>query len=402
VSPRIVRHYPFDAYFLASLGDVCDNIEEIQSLKYEESSAQVLLVPKDSRGPRLISCEPLTFQWIQQGLRDALYRHVESHRLTIDAVRFTDQTPNQRAALIGSIAGKYSTLDLKEASDRVSVGLVRLLFPEPLLGCLLASRSLFTTLPSGEKIELRKFAPMGSAVCFPVLALTIWALLYAGMPDRYSRERIYVYGDDVIVPTEQSENAINILESFGLLVNRDKSCTKGFFRESCGVDAYQGVNVTPTRIRVVWSRHPSPDTYSGWIAYANSFWDKKYYGTYDCIVGLLCQKYGTLVEKSNHLGCPSLPYVPETHRPTRRRWNPDLQKPEYRVLDVVSRPVKKRISGWKMLRRYFAEATSDTPFAVRTMDRSPVNQAPVLNEREPLSVSSYTKRHRSILLWCWR
>jgi len=144
ISPRIANTYPIDAYFYASLGHVCDDLEGISNLKIDESSARVILVPKDSRGPRLISCEPLDFQWVQQGLSRAIVRRVESHPLTRWNVNFTNQQPNQFGALLGSKYGKYATLDLNEASDRVSVGLVQLLFPEPLLGALLNCRSLST------------------------------------------------------------------------------------------------------------------------------------------------------------------------------------------------------------------------------------------------------------------
>lgn len=401
VSPRVIAKYPLDAYFYASFGHLVDDLEGLAAIRIEESSAQVLLVPKDSRGPRLISCEPLTFQWIQQGLGRAIVKHVERHPLTKDNVHFTDQQPNQFGALLGSQTGAYATLDLKEASDRVTVGLVRLLFPEPLLGCLLASRSLSTQLPNGEKLVLRKFAPMGSALCFPVLALTIWSLLTASSQDTDTRESILVYGDDVIVPTAQAANAISTLESFGLLVNQDKSCTKGLFRESCGVDAFAGVNVTPVRLRTVWHHHPSPDVYTSWVAYANQLYCKRYFTTYDLIVSGLCDIYHTIPEVSMHLACPSLYEVPEQCRPKKRRTNAALQKVEYRVLDVRSHPIRHTMDGWKMLLRYFAEGTSDVPVGrIIEQDRCPTRPFPC--KEEPFSVRTYTKRHSSILAWCWR
>jgi hypothetical protein len=220
VAKRITQVYPLDEFFYSSLGHVCDRQQELMALEDGESLAKVVLVPKDSRGPRLISCEPLDFQWIQQGLSRAIVSHVERHPLTRDSVRFTNQEPNRIAALAGSVAGKYSTLDLNEASDRVSLGLVRLLFPEPVLTSLVACRSLGTRLPDTTELILQKYAPMGSALCFPVLALTVWSLLVAGFKalnaDRDAISSIYVYGDDVIVPTAYAEHAMNILEYFGL------------------------------------------------------------------------------------------------------------------------------------------------------------------------------------------
>jgi len=404
ISPRIIDTYPLDAYFYASLGHVCDAYQEIQSLELKENSAKVLLVPKDSRGPRLISCEPLDFQWIQQGLGRAMSKHVEQHPLTKESVRFTDQQPNQFAALQGSYTGQYSTLDLNEASDRVSVGLVRLLFPEPLLGALMNCRSQSTVLPCGKILNLEKYAPMGSALCFPVLALTTWAILAAGSPDAETRESLYVYGDDVIVPTAHAANAIKQLEAFGLKVNRDKSCISGFFRESCGMDAYKGVSVTPVRIRTVWSSSRRPDVYTSWIAYANQFYDKHYFKTYDVIVQKLFRTYGAIPSIDMNLSCPSLSEVPEVYLPKRRRVNHSLQKLQWLVTDVRARPIKQYMTGWRMLLRFFAEACS-TDHLFRTNDkprRCGVGSHIVSNDKAAFSVSSYTKRGSSSLIRCWR
>ncbi len=404
ISPRIIDSYPLDAYFYASLGHVCDAQQEIQSLELKENSAKVLLVPKDSRGPRLISCEPLDFQWIQQGLGRAMSKHVEQHPLTRDSVRFTDQQPNQFAALMGSLTGSYATLDLNEASDRVSVGLVRLLFPQPLQEALLNCRSQSTVLPDGKILKLTKFAPMGSALCFPVLALTTWAILAAGAPDAQTRKSLYVYGDDVIVPTVHTADAIKQLEAFGLKVNRSKSCISGFFRESCGMDAYKGVSVTPVRFRTVWSSSRCPDVYTSWIAYANQLYDRHYFNTYETVVRMLLDVYREIPDASMNLSCPSLVEVPEVHRPKRRRVNRNLQKLQYLVYDVRSRPIKQYMTGWRMLLRYFAEAcASDHLF--RTNDkprRCGMGALSVCEDRSPFSVSSYTKRGSSSLIRCWR
>jgi hypothetical protein len=398
VSSRITAMYPFDAYFCASQGHVCDSYQSFSKVGNQDLPARVILVPKDSRGPRLISCEPVDFQWIQQGLRKAMCQRVESHHLTKDNVFFTDQSHNQIGALYGSLNGRYATLDLKEASDRVSVDLVRLLFPEHVFTYLESCRSLSTVLPSGKEIPLRKFAPMGSALCFPIMALTIWALLTAAAPDRYTQGRILVYGDDVIVPQTYVQTAITTLESFGLKINLDKSCVSGFFRESCGVDAFHGVNVTPVRFRTVWSSSPSPEVYSSWIAYANSMADRKRYRVYNYIVERLVRIYGTIPSEDMQLACPSLRIPSEDSHRIRRRWNSNLQKLEYRVRCVVSRPLKQVIDGWSMLLRFFAEGGSSyqEPFEVRRELSS------TYVPKAPFSVSSYTRRHESILSWRWR
>jgi len=401
INPRINSLYPFDAYFCASLGHICDSYKSFSRLEEVESSAKVILVPKDSRGPRLISCEPLEFQWIQQGLGDAIVRRVESHPLTRWNIHFTDQKPNQFAALLGSRTGRYATLDLKEASDRITVGLVRLLFPEPLLEALLCSRSQSTILPNGSVLPLDKFAPMGSALCSPILALTVWAILSAAEDDADARKSILVYGDDVIVETAKAVHAIKWLEAFGLLVNRDKSCTSGFFRESCGMDAYKGICVTPVRIRTTWAYRPSPNVYTSYISYANSYYKQHFYKTYECIVELLLKVYGEIPEFDGYNTYPSLIEVPEYNRPKRTRQNYKLQKLERFVWDLEVKPLNKQIDGWSMLLRYFAEV-DHSPFVKRDSSTRRCNVGVLDENRAPFSVRSYTRRGTSLLVKRWR
>jgi len=397
VSGSIIQYYPLDAYFFASGGAVCDGWRDFDLVTTGSSSARVLLVPKDSRGPRLISCEPVDNQWIQQGISRALTAHVEHTDTTRYNVFFTDQQPNRRGAQLGSSTGRYATLDLNEASDRVSVSLVRLLFPDNLLGYLECCRSLSTVLPCGRSLPLSKFAPMGSALCFPIMALTIWALLTAGAPDRDTRESILVYGDDVIVPTAYAEDAMNILESFGLKINRDKSCTGGLFRESCGMDAFKGAEVTPVRCRTVWSESRSPDSYVSWIAYANSFYRGGYYLTYDKIVRELHRLYGRIPAKSMYLTCPSLEEVDDAWLPLRRRTNLSLQKTQWYVWDIKTPVVTVELPGWSKLLRYFTE-TKDPPLVFNTHDAFDRNNP----GKQHLSVSQYTRRSTSMLVKRWR
>jgi hypothetical protein len=410
VARRITQVWPLDEFFYSSLGHICDRQQEINSLDDGESLAKVVLVPKDSRGPRLISCEPLDFQYIQQGLSRAIVQHVERHPLTRDSVRFTNQEPNRIAALAGSVAGKYATLDLNEASDRVSLGLVRLLFPEPVLTGLEASRSLGTRLPDNSELILHKFAPMGSALCFPVLALTVWSLLVAGFKalnaDRDAISSIYVYGDDVIVPTAYAEHAMNILEFFGLKINRSKSCTKGLFRESCGMDAFKGVPVTPVRIRTVWSSHRCPESYVSWISYANSYWDRKYFQTYELIVEKIYAIYGPIPSVQDiGLTAPALKEVPVEYKRPRSRFTPplnsrnDYQRKEHFVWCVLPVSVTQEIDGWKMLLRYFAEACSTYELERHTSTEATSVGLP---SGSPFSVSVYTKRRCNKMRRCWR
>jgi hypothetical protein len=408
VSDKITAVYPLDEYFYASQGAVCDQFRGFSALGSATLPAKIVLVPKDSRGPRLISCEPVDFQWIQQGLGRAIVRHVESHPATKWNVFFTDQGPNQRGALLGSMTGRYATLDLKEASDRVSLELVRLLFPEPLLEALESCRTEATVAPDGTEIKLLKFAPMGSCLCFPVMALTIWSLLTAAAPDEDTRESILVYGDDVIVPTAYAENAMTVLESFGLKINRDKSCIQGRFRESCGVDAFNGVCVTPVRFRTVWTESPSADAFASWIEYANALKVRNYHVTYDLIVRWLEDLYGPLPYKGMGLTCPSTHEATHGSERIKRRWNRHLQRYQYLVTVLSAPVVTRQIDGWAMLLRWFTEGRNypspiDELAQLGSISRPlPWELSETIEVQTAFRVRSYTRRGTSMLVKRWR
>jgi len=230
--------YPLTEYFFYSLSHVADEVQHIESFETLDSgTAKVVLVPKDSRGPRLISCEPLELQWIQQGLMKILVERLESHWITAGHVNFTDQSINQKLALEASKSGEWVTLDMKEASDRVSLDLVNQVFcGTQILKGLIASRSSSTMLPDGRLITMKKFAPMGSAVCFPVESFVFYALsvaivsIYGSMRLADARKCVYVYGDDLIIHAKVYQHVLQHLPRFGLMFNPDKCCTEGSFR----------------------------------------------------------------------------------------------------------------------------------------------------------------------------
>lgn len=276
---RLAEVFPYDKWFLLNSSALCDRIEWLQTLEdHEAGTAKVVLVPKDSRGPRLISCEPLEYQWIQQALCTVLVDGIESHPLTRGRINFADQTRNRKLALEGSsLPFRWATLDMKEASDRVSLNLVKDLFSDTWFRHLYASRSDKTRLPDGTLVPLKKFAPMGSATCFPVESLIFWALSVAilmskhNLPLRKAATKVYVYGDDVVCDDYYHVVLTQHLPQFGLLLNEGKCCVAGPFKESCGMDAFYGIPVTPAKIRRTFPIRPTSSSLQSWVAYSNAF-----------------------------------------------------------------------------------------------------------------------------------
>lgn len=344
---RLHEKYPYYEYFSPSMGKLSFEDPWYRNLSMELNPiAKVVLVPKDSRGPRLISMEPLEIQWIQQGLFHRLVPLIESHSLTRGKVNFTDQSINQNLARQASIDRSYSTLDLKDASDRVSLVLFRRLFPETVVEHFEACRSVATELPNGSYCALSKFAPMGSALCFPVMALTIWALSVAAV--RHAPKagaHVYVYGDDLIVPNHVHAEVVECLTRFGLRINTNKSFTAGFFRESCGGDFFHGTDVKPIRWKHAFNRKDnlSPECYSGLLSLSESLFNRGLWGACGFIRRLLRSKAGALhwtTTGSSGLYCPDPSVCASRNRETHRStWNMDLQREEFFAI-CIKQPAK--------------------------------------------------------------
>lgn len=253
--------YPYYHYFYNGISHLRDSVHSYRALPRKQDGYSVLAtVPKDSRGPRIICMEPSEYMWLQQGLGRKMMEHIENQTLTRGHVNFTDQTINGGLALCSSSSGDHATLDMKEASDRISKDMIDYLFMEvpDLRDRLLALSTKETKLPNGEFVKTNKFAPMGSALCFPVMSVVHFALALSCMkhesPERSHKalaKDLYVFGDDIICHSKYVQTLFENFPIYGLKFNQDKSFFKGKFRESCGVDAYDGVNVSPQRIKSI-------------------------------------------------------------------------------------------------------------------------------------------------------
>jgi len=213
--------------------------------------AKITAVPKDSRGPRLICVHPSESIWLQLGQSDVLCKAIESHPLSRGRVSFRDQTLNGTLALQSSSDRAFCTIDLKEASDRVDCELVRYLFGNYQYDLLSCSRASSYIGLDGVLRVMNKWAPMGNGLTFPVESLVFFALATAGIKCRYgvNCNDVYVFGDDIIIPNHYFDGVCSAFTRAGLIINSSKTFRRGFFRESCGVEAFKGHDVTPIRVK---------------------------------------------------------------------------------------------------------------------------------------------------------
>lgn len=229
----------------------------------DELPVRLAAVPKTLKTPRLIAIEPTANQYMQQAVSKSLVDSIERSSLG-RVVGFRDQWRNHSLALKGSLDGTLATLDLSEASDRVSNQLVRAMldsFPS-LFEAVDATRSRRADVPGHGVIRLAKFASMGSALTFPIEAMVFLTVVVLGWEKAKGRSfrrsdikslvgEVRVYGDDIIVPVDIARDVVESLEAYGLKVNLSKSHWTGRFRESCGREYFQGVDVSIDRLRDV-------------------------------------------------------------------------------------------------------------------------------------------------------
>jgi hypothetical protein len=371
-----------------------EELEKVTILsKDEERPVRVVLVPKTLKSPRVIAIEPCCMQYTQQGIRDQLYAGLESYWLTSGHLNFSDQTVNQKLALTSSATGRLATIDLSDASDRVPRSLALSMFrcnPD-FQDAIDACRSTKALLPDGREIgPLQKFASMGSALCFPIEAMYFYTICIVALCElqnlpittrnvyKVSRD-VYVYGDDIIVPSAYATGVLDYLQKYNCKVNQDKTFVSGSFRESCGMDAFGGEQVTPVYLRRMFPKDTRQHgEIISWVATANLFYKKGYWRTAHLMRKRIEGLVGHLPytsERSSVVGHYSyLGYV------SAERWNRNLQS--FEIKGLVPEPVYRpdRLEGYGALSKSFLRLDASNNQGFRSLEFSEVEKSMILSE----------------------
>jgi len=318
----------------------------------DEIPDKVISVPKPLKTPRIIGVEPSWHQYAQQSLLPAILDGISSYYHLDTMLGFTDQTPNQEMARLGSHTGELATLDLSEASDRVPNSLVRAMMRNhPHVDeAVQASRSQRAWVRELDTtVSLAKFASMGSALTFPLEAMVFLTLIFLGIerelnePFTSSKDfypwmkRVRVYGDDIVIPVDYVSSVIETLESFGFVVNSSKSFWSGSFRESCGKDYYDGHDVTTVKVRQLFptSRRSATEVVS-LVSLRNQLYFRGLWKTcawLDDRIRVMLKHYPVVLPTSSVLGRHSyLGYETEKlgshlHNPLVRGWTVKARPP---------------------------------------------------------------------------
>lgn len=201
---------------------------------------KVVTVLKNAKTDRTIAIEPDWNMFFQLGFGGAIRRRLQRR---FGLLQRHAQEVNNLLARDGSRSGSLATIDLKGASDSVSLALVEALLPPNVYQALLSLRSPFGRLADGTVIPYEKISSMGNGFTFELETAIFYSLVRAA--SGYAT----VYGDDIVVCSTAYTQAVDILTFCGFTVNEKKSFCDGPFRESCGGHYFHGVNVTPPYVR---------------------------------------------------------------------------------------------------------------------------------------------------------
>lgn len=259
--------FPYDLYARTDfgLGQDCER-DRVRTLTHE-SPSKLAAVPKTQAGPRLIASEPNQHQWTQGLVSNQVISRM-SNTVLKNCIDLKDQTHNGRLALESSRSGSHATVDLKSASDRLSCYSVERFFRAnaTLLERIHATRTRMVSNrvdpTRWDRLVLKKCFTQGNALNFPIqsicyayIAISAVILTKGWTVSNLSIEKasrqVRIFGDDIIVPVDALDILTSILVALQLQVNSNKTFSKGKFRESCGVDAWDGIEITPSFVKTV-------------------------------------------------------------------------------------------------------------------------------------------------------
>lgn len=184
-------------------------------------------VPKNNEKRRPINVEPFGNILTQRAIGVFLRKELERlYDVDLDDLA---KIHRQKISSVDEIA----TIDLRNASDCISLELCKFVLPQNLYAAILKTRSSMVLGPDGSYYITKKVSSMGNGFTFELMTLILTAICRTLDPEAT------VFGDDIIIKREYATKLISLLEDVGLQVNEDKSFIDGPFRESCGANYHK-------------------------------------------------------------------------------------------------------------------------------------------------------------------
>jgi len=151
---------------------------------------------------------------------------------------------HREVAKRASFDGSFATIDLSNASDSLCRNLVRVLFRGTRWLSIFEDLRSTKTEVDGKWHLLEKFSSMGNGYTFE-LETCIFAAICSVCLELKGESGVlghdlFVFGDDIIVPTGCAQIVVDTLRWCGFETNSSKTFVTGSFRESCGGDFFKG------------------------------------------------------------------------------------------------------------------------------------------------------------------
>jgi hypothetical protein len=207
--------------------------------------ARAAAVPKNRKSPRFVASELSSSMYAQLAIKrylDGVIRQLYGNRAPIwDADRHRTFLRSRHSSVV--------TIDLSDASDYISLDLISYILPPNWVDVLNSCRSQFVLTPDGDITPLMVQAPMGNGYCFRLLTLVCCAIMHVACRLPWSD-----FGDDMICHQSDWPAVCMGLEACGLVINKTKTCF-GRYKETCGLELLDGVNVTPFKFKRALTLH---------------------------------------------------------------------------------------------------------------------------------------------------
>lgn len=220
---------------------------------------RLMFIHKGIKSLRSIGAQPTLSGMVQLGVHEFISRRL----LDLTGIDLGDQSWNQKLARVGSLEASqghpnpFCTLDKSNASNTVASELVKLFFPPGWAKLLFRIRTPQYLPPvelyryKGIPQSYSMYAGMGNGTTFCVETLIFFAAAYAvwteetgGSVESFVMSKEFaVYGDDVILRQSVARRYVEFARFLGFTINEEKSYLEGVFRESCGADYHEGVDV---------------------------------------------------------------------------------------------------------------------------------------------------------------
>lgn len=207
-------------------------------------------VPKSWKAARIVFPDTAVGGFLSRGLGLYMRGRLEAST-NIDLS--LQQQRHKRWAQKGSVSGQLATIDMSKASDSFMRDHLKRLLPPEWFAIVEAMRTPMFDFTGGqeEPVELASMMLMGSGHTFPLQTILFYACAKAVCVLLKEPGLVSVYGDDILVPNFAAPGVIWAFELMGFKINIEKTHFSSDylhlnkFRESCGGDYYDGLDVRP-------------------------------------------------------------------------------------------------------------------------------------------------------------